>query len=424
MRCVAGSVLLILIGSLSAQQGANEAAEDVAKRVLSGGWFEEARSRRSGDGVLERWTTAHTGDPERGEFLPLVSFEQPMRTIGSIGLAGWLSLVCHGDGDLLAMTDVAFHFGALGIDPSDVGLRQWLALTPPSFEGELGRAELFDRLLAIDHLVARRVRGASAECAAIAANDALPALLRDRAANAQRTLRGDTTAPAPARRRLDPATVELPQAFDACIAIDHARLPDLRWVTALGRRVGAAVSARAFEAAGGRTSASQCSGVQLHCDAVSEAPFRVAHHFGNLRFDHSILTFVAKAPARRSDPPFAVVWQAVGDFEGERWGGVPRELQISDVLPLTVEVEPHALRAASDKGRGKARPEVATPLLLDDGVALRISLPATSKVWTGLAMQKVPAVKSGEIRVTFGDPGVVVGALQGPAPHDAAGGGE
>src|SRR5688572_6779468 len=131
-----GSALALFAAGAPSQ----ETAADVAARVRAGGWLEVSKYRRGERGDLESWSTAHTGDPDRGEWLPVL--DGSALRLGNLGAIGWFSLFCHGDGDLLAMTDVEFHFGALGLGASDVELRQFLARPAPSFDGMRGRAEL------------------------------------------------------------------------------------------------------------------------------------------------------------------------------------------------------------------------------------------------------------------------------------------
>lgn len=392
-----------LVGSLVAAQ---ESGAELAARVRGGGWLEVSKYRRSDAGVIESWSTAQTGDPERGEFLPLIDYGRQLH-YENLGLIGLLSLFCHGDGDLLAMTDADFHFHALGMDGSDVALRQYLVLPPPSFDGPRGRAERLDRLLVVDRLVARRCRGAVAELAILAERETLPAVLRERCRHGVATLTGKTEAGL-VRRCLDPEVVMLPAAFDAALVIDHSRLPDLRWLTALGRRLGVLVTARAIELAGGTISSPQCNGGQRMADVVSAAPFWLVHRFGNARLDHSVVTIGAKADERM---PVALTWNAVGEFEPDGWREAkPSAAAIANnpLLGGTLSVEATTLYASTDRSRGARRPSTAAKLLLDDGVALRAVVPSNSKLWPALAFLNLPAAGGGELRVMFGDPTSIV----------------
>lgn len=211
-----------------------------------------------------------------------------------------------------------------------------------------------------------------------------------------------------ARRRLEPAAIRLPAAFDGCVVIDHARLPDMRWVAPLGRRFGALVIATVVEKAGGMLAPSQLNGGQRMCDIAAEAPFWVAHQWGNARVDHSCITVNAKAGA---DMPVAITWNAVGEFEHERWAAAtlpPRVAANNPLLGGTLTVAASSLYASTDGSQGKARPAMAERLLRDDGVAIRAMVPANSKLWPALAFLRTPPAAGAELRVMFGEPTVVV----------------
>ena len=402
MSMLSKGICLLLSAMLTAQQE----PEAVRRRVHEGGVLIAAEYRRGDDGLLEILTGAYTGDPERLEHRPLLApFGEVNAALQShnLGGVGLLAMVCHGDGDLLAMTDAGFHFGALGIDASDIGLRQYLAQPLPSFEGRRGRAELLDRLLAIDRLQRHGVRGAVAELTRLATDAALPAALRERAAQALAVLRGEPAAP---RARLAVEQLRLPAAFDGCLVIDHARLPDLRWLTAFGRRLGMAVTAEAVVMAGGTASDTMWQGAQGMADGCSVGPFWFAHALGNLRLDHSCLVVTAKA-----DPhvPVAVTWQAVGAFDHAGWSAL-------DLSPLTEElrldaaagsITASALWLSSDGSQGRARPQQAEKLLADTGAALRAFVPGNSKLWPLLAFLQLPPASGADLRVTFGEPATI-----------------
>lgn len=211
-----------------------------------------------------------------GAFVPLLG-ENAEQGLRNCGVFGWLSLWCHGPDDLLAMTDAEYHLGAIGVGTSDVDLRQYLGVPTPSFADPRGRAELLDRMLAIDLLGRRGCKTASAELEGLAKNEGLHEGLRARAAAALAHF-GGTPSPI-VRRRLDPTQVALPAHFDGYLVMEHARLPDLGWLTPLGRRVGALATARAVESAGGVITADQCNKAQRHIDVVSELPFGLAHTY-------------------------------------------------------------------------------------------------------------------------------------------------
>lgn len=407
------SLSVLLTGGLAAaaqHPDADEPAAAVVERIRAGGWFETPRWRRGENGALEVFVPAADGQTA-GAFEPLLGAGNE-RGLGNAGVIGFLSLVCHGPGDLLGMTDPTLHFPALGVDPGDVGLRQFLALPPPPFDGARGRAELLDRLLAIDLLERRGCRQALAELRQLAAAEQLPAVLRDRARRAVALLqqRADPVV----RRRLDAATLRLPAAFDACLLLDHARLPDLGWLTSFGRRIAALVTATALDdAPDAMLTAAMKNDVQLRCDLVGELPFGIVHHYGNARLDHSCVVVTARPGG---DPPFTLTWQAAGDFEHERWQGAALSAEAAAQNPLlaasTLTITADRLFATTDGSEGRPRPTLAGRLgLADDGHGLRVVVPGNSKLWPALAFLEAPPAEGAELRVSFGDPAVVVLAV-------------
>ncbi|MCU0863240.1 MAG: hypothetical protein MUC36_05590 [Planctomycetes bacterium] len=413
--CLAAVVVAVLVGSQAASaqepeaQPGFEACAAVAERIRSGGWFEASKWRRGDDGALEMHYFADVGGsiPEgQDRFVPLLG-QDLERGIRNGGAIGFVSMLCHGAGDLLGMTDAEFHFGALGIDATDVGLRQFLATPRPSFEGARGRAELLDRLLAIEVLVRRGVKGAVAELGTLASEPALPAALRERAGRGIAVLRGN--ADPLSRLRLSAETLQLPAAFDGCLMIDHARLPDLSWFTPFGRRLGALTTAKYIAMAGGTTSPEMRNGAQCLCDLVSELPFGVVHRHGNARLDHSCVVLSAKADA---ELPVALTWQAAGAFEAERWQdakAAPELVENNPLLGGTLQINADRLFASTDGSAGKPRPSLVEKyqLLRDDGVAVRAVVPANSKLWPMLAFLTMPPAEGGELRIAFGDPAVI-----------------
>lgn len=401
--------LLAFVTSVQAQEDrpGYEGPRALDERIRAGGWFEQAKYRRAEDGALQMWSCAHTGDAAQSEWVSALG-EGLGRGFGSCGALGWLSLFLHGGSGLLDMTDAEFHFGALGIDATDVGLRQFLAVPQPSFDGPHGRAALLDRLLAIDVLSRRGVTTAVGELGMLARNDALPAELRERANRALATLAGkpDTLV----RRRLAADSLHLPAAFDACVIVDHSRMPDMSWMTAAGRRIGALVTAAAIAAAdGGFVSPPQKNGAQMLCDVVSELPFAVVQQWGNARLDHSCLVVAAKAD---SEMQVALTLQAVGEFEHEQWQWMTFADGARDnpQLPGKLVVEAEHVFASTDGSKGMPRPALVEKLnlLRDTGEAIRVVVPANSKLWPALAAMQMPAGQGAELRITFGDPGVVV----------------
>ncbi|HEX5051932.1 MAG TPA: hypothetical protein VFZ65_09185 [Planctomycetota bacterium] len=415
LACV---VFAAAIGAAAAQHEGFEAADALAERIRNGGWFEPSKWRRGDDGALEVHYFADVGSAEKGRFVPLLGADLE-RGLANAGAIGFLSLCCHGPGDLLSMTDAGFHFAALGIDASDAGLRQLLGAQLPAFDGPRGRAELLDRLLAIDVLCRRSCKPAVAELGSLAAAAAAPPALRESASRAIAVLRGN---PDPvARNRLAAETLRLPAGFDACVLVDHARLPELDWLTALGRRLGALVTASRIAGAGGTPGAAVKNGAQLMCDVVSELPFGVVHRYGNARIDHSCVVITAK-PGQRF--PFAFTWQAVGAFEHERWqdAAVPAALASNNpLLAGTLTVAADHVFASTDGGLGMPRPALVEKLklLLDSGDAVRVVVPATSRLWAGLAFAKVPPAEGGELRLVCGEPAVLTAMVAARDELDA-----
>lgn len=411
MKKRAIAVGVTLASLLCAQDPPTGTAAQFAARIRAGGWLQQLQWRRGDDGMLEVLLRDPAGVEPDG-FVPLLGEQFAIGLdLRNCGLIGYLSLFCHGPHDLLAMTDAGFHFAALGIEPTDVGLRQLLAVPAPPFAGARGRAELLDRLLAIDTLVRRGCRSATAEFAMLADREQLPAPLRERARLGLAALRGETGALA--RRRLTAEALRLPAAFDGCVMIDHARLPDLGWLTALGRRLGALLTAQAIEHVGGQLSPATLAGAQRMCDVAGELPFGVAHRFGNARLDHSCVVISARAGSRL---PVALTWQAAGEFEAEGWQQVELPEGAAEDNPLlggTLAIAADQLFATTDRSKGMARPALVEKLglLLDTGEAIRAIVPGNSKLWPVLAFLELPPAEGAELRVTFGEPATIVLAV-------------
>ncbi|MCR9243499.1 MAG: hypothetical protein NXI31_00600 [bacterium] len=431
MRTVA-IALLILAAPTRAQDGDGpdppwlEPAVQVAARVEAGGVFQESRWRRGRDGQLEVWNIARTGEeiPGHDHFVPLFAdgFVHDYRKHGRRGLA---MLLCHGPGDLLAMTDARFHFAALGIDASDMGLRQFLARALPGIaelepESDRDRARLLDIELAISTLERRGVRGAIAECLAIEGIQAAPPTLRTRARQAVASLRGKPTTRV--RRRLDATTLRLPLNFDAAIVVDHSRLPDMTWLAPLSRRFAAVSMARRILQAGGTLSPAQKNGAQILSDAGSELPFAFVHRYGNARFDHSCIVVQGRADEVN---PFAITWQAAGEIEPhQREIGEATERQQKrrpKLLNGDIEFSEHGLLATSGMGAGKPRPERGAELLRDRAAAIHVVVPRQSKLWPFLRFAQLPTILGAELRVTFDTKGAqIAGEVMARDEEDAA----
>jgi hypothetical protein len=203
----------------------------------------------------------------------------------------------------------------------------------------------------------------------------------------------------------------LPAAFDACLVVDHARLPDLSWLSALARRYLALKYVELVESMRGRAGMSPAmkNGVQVACDGLGELPFGVALRYGNGRIDHSCIVVAARDDAKL---PVSLSWQAAGEFEHERWrdaAASPRLAADHPLLTGTLAVEPTRVAAAvGEIGPGEPRPELAAELLQNQGLALRVIVPATSRYWTELASLELPPTRGAELRIACGDPAIVV----------------
>lgn len=387
--------LALLAAPLGAQDVDVGAA---ARRVLAGGDWCEMHWRRGDDGMLECESLA-----AGREFVPLLG-EDFAAAFDNGGAIGWLSLWLHGNGDLLSMTDAGFHLRCLGIDTSDDALREYLRRPLPATDGAHGRAELFDRMLAIDLLRRRGCVAAETECKALARAASAPAMLRQRALSAIASLHG---APAPEpRRALDPTTLRLPAVFDACIVIDHDRLPDLGWLTAFGRRLHMRLVARAMLKNGGTVPPAVCNGGQRNADVVAELPFGLALRFGNVRLDQSCI-FVTGRPD--GDPPFSIQCAASGSVESERWqqAKMPPSLVRSHLAGARAEFSPESVQLCTDDDEGLPRPEVAKELLQATGAAIRVVIPPQSKLWRALAFLGLPPSRGAELRIAFAEPASV-----------------
>lgn len=398
------AVLLLGLATAAAAQTPQDAesAAAVALRIRNGGWFETSQWRRGDDGALQLRYFGDSGSSEAARFMPLLGGELG-RGLSHGGLVGLLALVCHGHGDLVGMTDAAFHLGALGVGSDEVQLRQLLVVAPASFEGPRGRAEALDHMIAIDTLVRLGARGAAAELAVLAAMDHAPAPLRERARRGLALLQG---MPDPlVRKRLDPEGLLLPAAFDGIAVIDHARLPDLSWLTAVGRRLAAIVSADTVARFDGTWTAAMRNSTQSLCDLGSELPFELARRYGNARVDQSVVVVSARADEQR---PFAVTWQGVGEFEAEGWAKARLESWMWSDSPLfgagSFAVHRDRFVASTDGTTGIARPSLVERLglLRETGSAIRAIVPGNSKLWAAVAFLGVPAATSVELSIAFG----------------------
>lgn len=371
---------------------------EVLERVRGGGSLVEVTYRRGDDGQLQ----LRAKSPEDASVTETPLLGERLRDgLQSAGAAGLLALCCHGDGDLLAMTDGERHLTWLGVDVRDAGLRQFVATPLPAGQDASARAAMFDRMVAIDLLRRRGCRPAEVELRVLAERADTPPPLRERAKVALAALRGE---PSPiARSRLDPATLRLPAAFDACIVVDHARLPDLSWVTPFGRRTGMLVTASTVVTFGGEPSEAIWQSAQRVADLCSELPFGAALHFGNARVDHSCLVVTVQPT---EEPPFALALTAAGSFDAARWQAAEVDAEVGEEMRGfggSLEVTEGLTTGGIRAGKGRPRPELAAKLLADTGAAIRVVAPGTSKLWPALAFLDLPPATEGELRLGFGD---------------------
>lgn len=382
----------------------------VVERLRTTGLLEDQKWRRGDDGSLEMLFWCDVDDPAKGSFVP-VAGKDPGELFADLqysGLLQMVSLLNHGNGDLLGMTDASLHFRALGIGIGDVELRQFLALPVPAYAGRRGRAELLDRLLAIDVLERRACRSAIIELQSLVRRDEVPAVLRERAERAIAAMRGESAQP---RARLSASALRLPAAFDACVVVEHGRLPDLSWLNAAGQRAGALVTARALERAGvGECSPAQLNGLVRWTAKAGELPFAIAHRLGNVRLDHSCFVISLKAGPRM---PVALTWQAAGAIEAEGWAAAEVQGDVAHAQPWfggTLAMAADGLFASTDRSQGKPRPELVEKLglLRDEGLAVRAIVPANSKLWVWLAALKLPFADGADVRIVCGDPATIV----------------
>ncbi|MCK5945576.1 MAG: hypothetical protein KAI24_26540 [Planctomycetes bacterium] len=376
----------------------DEPGAEVAARVLAGGRFETSRYRRTADGVLEFDYIADIGGAHDGapRWQPLCGEELDFG-LRSTDLLGFAALLYHGPDDLLAMTDAAFHLERCGYETSDVALRQLLPSPLPDAPAAR-RAAVLDRMVAIDLLRRRGCRNARGELLGLAGADQ-PPLLRQRARLALATLDGRPGEPGVERQRLAAGALRVPEAFDACLVVDHARLPDLGWLARGLPRLYREQLAGIVGKFGRPTTAAMRNGCQRRVDNAAELPFAFVHRFGQVRLDHSTL-FVAMHP--EAQPPIAFAWQAAGSFEPERFrdAKLPASMIRDGWADAALDVEAAHARgtfakvafADADQGRDRR-------LLGNGGAALRLSVPAASAVWQ--ALDGAPGATEAVVEVTF-----------------------
>jgi hypothetical protein len=385
------------------------APEVLRERFAKTGRLVATQYQRAEDGVLEIWCLGDNGDASEPSFHPIVGrLTGTTRALHpeNLGLLGLLALVCHGDADLLAMTDAEAHFAALGVAADDVGLRQLLAMPLTAASSSYRDAEVLDRLLAIDRLQHRRARGAVGELTALANDVTISAVLRERAKQALTALRGEAVATARATLRAE--SLRLPPAFDACVVIDHAKLPDLRFLTKLSRVLGMNVTVEAITAANTEMPESSLLSAQRFSDAAGEAPFWCAHTHGNLRIDQSCIVINANTSGI-GDKLLAVTWQAAGEFGAAAWQDADWATLKGDLgIPAaTGSMTTQEIWVSSDGGERRPRPQLAEPLLTATGAAVRAILPANSNLWVVMAWVGLPRATGAELRILFSDPATI-----------------
>ncbi|MEZ6038836.1 MAG: hypothetical protein R3F29_15255 [Planctomycetota bacterium] len=395
------AAMMLAVGIGHAQE-----PEDIAQRVLDGGWFETPIWRRGADGQLNNHYIADAGGavafgPDDLRLQPLLG-EGLQFAFVRTGAAGMATLFLHGRHDLLAMADAEFHLAVVGLPTTDVEMR--LSLLEPLQQSDpaLRRAELFDRLLTIDLLERHGHAQAAPELRVLAAKAEEPALRR-RAARAVVALTGKGDVPP--RQRLDPEQLLLPAVIDGWIVVEHARLPDLGFVAGLLRRLSAVGIADRVASAGRGASMppAMTNGCQTTCDSVAELPFAAALQWGNARHDQSVVVLTG------SDRGGGVglTWQAAGEYEHERWQQAllpirAAELDLFAHGELQVAAE-HVEARYAVRSAGRPRPELAREMLADTGAAIRCVVPAASRLWPQVFVERMPSARGAELRVTFGD---------------------
>ncbi len=161
-------------------------------------------------------------------------------------------------------------------------------------------------------------------------------------------------------------------------------------------------------------------GAQRMCDLAAEAPFWLAHRYGNARLDHSLITVNMQASG---ELPFALSWNAAGEFEPARWRNASLPASVIEGNPLlggTLQVAAEYLYASTDGREATPAPDLAAKLLRNDGAAIRAVVPANSRLWSQLAFLELPPTAGCEVRVMFGDPTVITVAVEALDERTAA----
>jgi hypothetical protein len=254
---------------------------------------------------------------------------------------------------------------------------------------DLAELEALDRMVAIDLLVARSAKEAVAELQAIAADAALPAALRERAAAAVTQLKGGTAA---ARPRLDAKTLRLPAEADFYVVIDNSALPSMGFLIELGRFSALLSNAFVLDTIKAPSAQdlwlSQCEPEQL-----TEMPFELARVTGNFRIDQTCAA--VRMPRKPGEQPAFTVHSA-GQFD-------PEAIEKLDVKAAAdLEVTATGI-TASGKGLELAPDEARAKALLDlGGFAVRILVPAGSPLLTQMRPFGLPPTESLDVRFAIG----------------------
>lgn len=369
----------------------------------------ELRYRRDEHGVLEVASCEHGAVP----FHVMFSADRlPRADTALVWGLGALFLVGDGEAGVLGAVDGERHLRRIGVDMTTVGLRQFLLTPVSSADAERARVEELDRVVAIDTLRRGGHRGVVAELIALAADGKTPPLL---AARAKDVLGAFGRGKPLARARLAPESLLLPVAADVFVVVDHARLPDLRPLRELARRMAIESSYRVLRALRAPTPDDLYHG-QLVADAVGEAPFELVRRIGDVRVDHSVLSLAVVA-GEGGRPDLDFLLQATGSFDAERIaatcdtiaaatpGAVRCERRDGEVCieagADTVVVAPTTVVAHGKRMAGRARPDIASQLLVA-GPAIRVVVPKASKAWAALLLGDVPRGAEGAtIDVSF-----------------------
>jgi len=373
--------------------GQDRAGQDLVARIRAGGWFCTPTWRRGTNGSLEVWSKRSAIEQE-DRFIPLLG-DDLRDGITNPGTWGIPTLWLQGGGDLLAMTGGEFHLQALGLDDSDVALRQHL-LRPVDSTGPLGRAEMLDRMVIIDVLQRRRCRAAIAELTGLLAQDALPEPLRQRAQAALAGLQGRSAAVE--RHRLSVEALPVPQQFDFAVVVEHARLPDMRGAMAAGRRsLALKVASRVAERAHDE---SWMGLMQQLCDRGPELPFGLVLRLGNVRLDHSCTMVALRL---EEVPPLALCYQAAGEFEAHVWAAAA---PVHELLPRArFHMTNERITASTGLLEGELAPEIAARLLEPTEAAIRVVVPESSKL-RDLAAKVDLTLRRAEVRISFDEDSV------------------